>query len=440
MTPEAVLEVRVGLRFDDETIPVGTLARLGRNVHFEHKGPLARFDLNIHFEYEAEFIRRGLDISPLRCPLTPGVKSFGQRLFEGLPGVFADSMPDLWGRRLLDWMAEGKDRAPLSPLERLCHVGGDGMGALVYEPAGASPAPFERIDVDDLAVRAEEVQAGGANDAIEKLLRLNGSAGGARPKILIGLDAEGRDVVGGAGLLPPGYEPWLLKLNTKRGEDTDTAALEYVYALMARRAGIRMPPAHLIPSRDGPGHFAVKRFDRVDGGRLHMHTASGLLHKSIDDSFLSYMDLINLTMRLTRDIREVERMYRLAVFNVLAHNRDDHAKNFSFLMDRDGAWTLSPAYDLTPSHGFAGGHSTVMVGEGIRPACENLLLLGKYASIPLARTREILERTRSALADFKTLAAEHGVGRKKIEAIASLLEGADRTSGRNPSKYMAVAG
>ncbi len=433
MSPDRVLKVGVGLRFGDETLPVGTLALLVRNAHLGRCLALDRFYNKIYFEYDAGFIRRGLHISPLHCPLRPGARPFSAGPFEGLPGVFADSLPDRWGRLLLGraLSVRGAPSNRLSALDRLCHVGGAGMGALVYEPDLAEPAPPGRIDVDDLAVHAEAVLAGGGNEAADELQRLNGAAGGAQPKAVVGLSARGGDVVADTEPLPPGYEPWLLKFQ-RSAAGGNAGAVEYVYALMARQAGVRMPPARLVPSRSGAGHFAVKRFDRVDGGRLHMHTVGGLLHSSIDDAVLGYQTLINLTMRLTRDIREVERMYRLAVFNVLAHNRDDHAKNFGFLMNRAGEWTLSPAYDLTLSNGPAGGHSTAVAGEGIRPAREDLLRLARAASLPARRAKEIIDRTRSAVADFGTLARRHGVSRDVAEGISRLLAKVDRDGGFAP--------
>ncbi len=358
------------------------------------------------------------------------MQEFDPYQFEGLPGVFDDSLPDAWGRLLLKRVLEGRGGDPdnLTALDRLCHVGSCGMGALVYEPDLAEPPPSGRISVDDLSVQAEEVLAGRDDGAADNLLRSNGSAGGARPKAMIGLSAEGVDAVGSAEPLPPGYEHWLVKLqNAKDG--ADAGAVEYVYAQMARQAGIRMPPARLIPSRSGAGHFAVKRFDRLDGGRLHMHTAGGLYHTSSGDFALDYTDLIQLALDMTQDIGEAERMYRQAAFNVLAWNRDDHCKNFSFLMDRDGNWTLSPAYDLTFSLGPDGQHCTTVMGEAERPTRAGLLRLAEAASVPSRKAIEILDQTRSALAEFRELATEHGVSREKIEEISGRLAEVERGAG-----------
>ncbi len=410
--------VRVGLRFGDETLPVG---------HLTLQAAPAGRARGILFEYDAGFIRRGMDISPLKCRLEPGGQSFRSSPFNGLPGVFADSLPDGWGRLLLDCEMKqlGVRPSAVSPLDRLCYAGDGGMGALVYEPVRTAAPPSGAILVEDLAARVDGILSGRVDDVRDGLLRrLNGSSAGARPKAMLGLDADGKNALGGTEP-PPGYEPWLVKFPNKK-DGADAGALEYVYAVMAERAGIRMPPTRLLPSSRGPGYFAVKRFDRVDGGRLHMHTACGLLHTDFRIPALDYSGLIALTKQMTGDDRETERMYRLAVFNALTHNRDDHAKNFSFLMDRDGVWTLSPAYDLTFSSGINHEHSTAVMGEGKRPTREHLLSLAREARVPDRRANEILDRTRGAAADFRPLAAQHDVSRERIEAISRRLAEVER--------------
>ena len=183
-------------------------------------------------------------------------------------------------------------------------------------------------------------------------------------------------------------------------DGADAGAIEYVYALMAAEAGLDMPEAHLFSAQKGAGYFAVKRFDRQGTKRLHMHTACRLLHSDFRMPSLDYEDLLALTMTLTKDIREVEKMFRLAVFNVLAHNRDDHAKNFSFLMDATGEWKTSPAYDLTFSSGPNGEQSTTVLGEGGSPDAGHLTKLGLDAKIPQECIDRIIARTKSALSEW----------------------------------------
>jgi len=179
-----------------------------------------------------------------------------------------------------------------------------------------------------------------------------------------------------------------------------------------------MPNVHLFSASEGPGYFATKRFDCDGANRFHMHTACGLLHADFRVPSLDYQDMLTLTFMLTRDIREVEKMYRLAVFNVFAHNRDDHAKNFSFLMDPQGVWKLSPAYDLTFSSGPGGEQSTMVMGEGRNPGIENLIDLGLEAKLSKSRITQILDQTRSALSSWTTLAKHYGVSEAKTHVIA----------------------
>ena len=403
MNFEHVSDIKVGLRFDEETLPVGRLAKRDRKIYFE---------------YENSFISRGLEISPVECALKPGVHSYDPSLFEGLPGVFNDSLPDGWGRLLLDRLMNsfGVPSGTLSPLDRLTHTGSSGMGALVYEPDCTGKISGDKIDIASLAKQTQKILDGEADDVLGEFLSLNGSSSGARPKAMIGLHENKRDVVHGMCRLQAGYEPWLVKFpNTNDGGDA--GAIEYAYALMARDAGLAMPDVHLFPSRKGSGYFAVKRFDRQGGKRLHMHTACGLLHSDFRMPSLDYEDLMALTMNLTKDAREVEKMYRLAVFNVLAHNRDDHAKNFSFLMDASGGWNLSPAYDLTFSSGPNGEQSTTVMGEGRNPDKTGLAKLGLEAKLPRNAIDGIVEQTRDALSKWKQLAESHGVRRSNIKLI-----------------------
>lgn len=220
----------------------------------------------------------------------------------------------------------------------------------------------------------------------------------------------------GAGSLSDDFEPWIVKFANSL-DGPDAGAVEYVYAEMAKRAGLVVMDKHLFPARQGAGYFATKRFDRENGGRLHMHTACGLLHSDFRTPSLDYQDLIELTSQLTRDVRETEKMFRLAVFNVLAHNCDDHAKNFSFLMNETGEWTLSPAYDLTFSSGPGGEQSRMVVGEGKAPSPDNLLALGEVAGLHKSSVDQILDQSRAALADWAALAKEHDVKSSNIRLI-----------------------
>jgi len=404
----AIKEIKVGLNFGSGIQSVGRLAIR---------------DGIIYFQYDEEFLQSNLEISPIKLPLQRGVIELPRDPFEGLAGVFNDSLPDGWGRLLFDRMvrSEGISPSDISPLDRLGYVGLHGMGALVYEPDQSPDSSNEMIDLDVLATQTKDVLQGDSEEVIAELLALNGSSAGARPKALIGVDAERKNISYGANLLSDNFEPWMVKFpNSLDGKDA--GAIEYVYALMAVDAGIKMPEVHLFPSQKGNGYFAVKRFDREGNKRLHMHTVSGLVHSNFRFPSLDYEDLLSLTGVLTKDIREVEKMFRLAVFNVMAHNRDDHAKNFSFLMNEFGEWKLSPAYDLTFSSGPGGEQSTMVMGEGRNITVKHLTKLGREAKLSKEFIENVIEQTSSALSKWSNLSKDFGVGKSNRELIGRFIK------------------
>ncbi|WP_312171868.1 type II toxin-antitoxin system HipA family toxin [Chryseobacterium sp.] len=404
----AIKEIKVGLNFGSGIQPVGRLAIR---------------DGIIYFQYDEEFLQTNLEISPIKFPLQRDVIELPRDPFEGLAGVFNDSLPDGWGRLLFDRMlrSEGISSSDISPLDRLAYVGLHGMGALIYEPDQSPDISNEMIDLDVLATQTEDVLQGDSEEVIAELLALNGSSAGARPKALIGVDAERKNISYGANLLGDDFEPWMVKFpNSLDGKDS--GAIEYVYALMAVDAGINMPEVHLFPSQKGNGYFAVKRFDREGNKRLHMHTVSGLVHSNFRFPSLDYEDLLSLTGVLTKDIREVEKMFRLAVFNVMAHNRDDHAKNFSFVMNEFGEWKLSPAYDLTFSSGPGGEQSTMVMGEGRNITVKHLTKLGREAKLSKEFIENVIEQTTSALRKWSNLSEDFGVSKSNRELITKLIK------------------
>lgn len=401
---QSVKEIKVGIDFGCGVQPAGRLA-----IH----------DRQIYFEYDREFVEQGLEISPFHLPLKSGLfPPFELDLFEGLPGVFNDSLPDGWGRLLFDRFARQHDILPadITPLDRLAHAGRHALGALVFEPDHSADETKQYLNLNSLAAQMQAVLGGAADDVLAELITLNGSSAGARPKALIGV-SEARDhIIHGARNLPDSHTPWLVKFPNSQ-DGLDAGAIEYVYARMAINAGIAMPDVHLFAAKAGGGYFAAKRFDREGRNRHHMHTACGLLHSDFRAPSLDYAELLALTQALTRDVREVEKMYRLAAFNVLAHNRDDHSKNFSFLMDHEGQWALSPAYDLTFSSGPNGEQSTTVLGEGRSPGVAHLLDLAEEAGLAKKRATEIIEATTASLAEWPTLAKQHGVRQANIDLI-----------------------
>ena len=398
-----ITEIKVGLNFGSEIQSVGRLA--------ERNGI-------IYFEYDEDFVQNGVEISPFKLPLRNGVVELPSDPFEGLAGVFSDSLPDGWGRLLFDRMMRSQRISPsqISSLDRLAYVGLNGMGALVYEPDSSPPIIQEFIDLDHLATQTEKILEGASGEIITELLALNGSSAGARPKALIGVDQARKNISYGVNQLNDGFEHWLVKFPNSQ-DGIDSGAIEYVYALMAKEAGLYFPDVHLFSSQKGNGFFGVKRFDRQENKRFHMHTVSGLIHSNFRFPSLDYEDLLSLTMALTKDIREVEKIFRLAVFNVMAHNRDDHAKNFSFLMNEFGEWKLSPAYDLTYSNGPGGEQSTMVMGEGRNITIEHLVKLGLEAKISKEMIDQIIEKTAESLSKWIRLSKDYGVSKSNIELI-----------------------
>tara|TARA_B100001989_G_C24549995_1_gene473689 strand:- start:165 stop:1406 length:1242 start_codon:yes stop_codon:yes gene_type:complete len=399
----SITEIKVGINFGKDIQSVGRLAMRERTIYFE---------------YDSAFIKSGLEISPLHLPLQPGVQSFDYNLFEGLPGVFNDSLPDGWGRLLFDRFVRSRRVLPsdITPLDRLAHIGSHALGTLVFEPDYSIDKKSDDISLDNLALQAQGVLDGTSNDVLAELIALNGSSAGARPKALIGINDKRDHIIHGTHDLPQGYKPWIVKFPNSQ-DGIDAGAIEYVYALMAKEAGIALPDVHLFPAQHGAGYFAIKRFDRDDDKRYHTHTACGLLHSDFRTPSLDYEDLTALTGMLTRDMREIEKLYQLAVFNVLAHNRDDHSKNFSYLMDAQGNWTLSPAYDLTFSSGPCGEQSTMVMGEGRNPGTDHLLKLAEEAKIKEDRATKIIKTTKDRLAKWPTLAKQYGVSNTNIKLI-----------------------
>lgn len=402
---KSINSLNVALDFGAQKIPVGKLATKNRQVYFE---------------YDAGFLQKNLEISPFKLPLKGGVQTFDPKLFEGLPGVFNDSLPDGWGRLLLDRALRAGGIMPdtFAPLDRLAHVGRHGMGALIYEPDYSADISDTQIDLDALSEQSQHILAGESSDLLDELLALNCSSAGARPKAMIAVNKDKTHIIHGIAPLDADYAPWLVKF-ANSADSPDAGAIEFVYSQMARLAGLEIMETYLFPAKRGFGYFATQRFDLLpDGKRLYMHTACGLLHSDFRVPALDYQDLIKATMMLTRDIREAQKMYRLAVFNALSYNRDDHAKNFSFLMDETGQWRLSPAYDLTFSSGPGGEQSTMVMGEGKNPSIDHLLKLAALADLPEQKANEIIEQVRNALNQWHTLAKQAGVTTQKQESIA----------------------
>ena len=401
--------LNVSLHWNDDDIqPVGKLAYRNRIAYLE---------------YDEAFLKAGLDLSPVHQETSSGLhRPYQMNVFEGLHGVFHDSLPDGWGRMLVDRRAVqlGFEPATLTPLDRLACVGRSGIGALCYAPSiDVWEAGENELDLGKLSAAAKLILDGDLGDVLSALGRAGGSPGGARPKALIALNDKGY-AVHGTGGAPEGYNHYLVKF-PGHGDPEDIAAIEMAYAMMAKEAGVAMPETRLLGGKNGRFYFAARRFDRDGSRRVHVHSASGLLYSDFRVPALDYNDLILLTRAVTRDQRQCKAMFTLAVFNVLAHNRDDHARQFSYIMERDGSWRMAPAYDLTWSPGPGGEHSSTVLGHGKNITRAHLIELGRKADMKGRDSTQVIERVEVALGNWTSFAGEYGVTHASATMIAAAL-------------------
>jgi len=380
-------------------------------------GRLAFKDRQVLFEYDPSFIASGIEISPIKLPLRPGVSIADTAIFDGLFGVFNDSLPDGWGRLLLDRTVEkyGIHRGQLNPLDRLAYVGRHGMGALSYEPElGQQTIDDAPLALDRLAEESAVVLAGENEEVFEELLRLNGSSSGARPKIVTQVSTDKKRIIHGQQELQSDFAHWMIKFPSSQ-DARDVGAIEYAYSLMAKDAGVEMDETHLFRTKRNR-YFGTKRFDRDGDARIHMHSLGGLIHADHRSPSLDYDMVLRVTLAMTRNIQDAEKVYALACFNVLAHNRDDHVKNFSFLLNPRNEWVFAPAYDLVFSYGPGGEQSMLVMGEGRSPGAVQLQALGKQHGIKNAP--EILAKIERAVANWPRYAELAELSRKSTKEIA----------------------
>ncbi|MDT8387854.1 MAG: type II toxin-antitoxin system HipA family toxin [Thiogranum sp.] len=390
------------------------------------------------FEYDREFLKKGLDVSPLMMSLDAARAGDGKFYFPalnkdtylGLPGLLADVLPDKFGNSIIDaWLARtGRDSAGFSPVQRLCYTGKRGMGALEF-----SPPVIEKYDesvsveISELVKLAQEVmnERKGLNvrvgnndhenaDAILDILRVGTSAGGARPKAIIAMNEQG-EVISGQADVPEGYDYWLLKFDgvtdLELGEPGGYGRIEYAYYLMAEEAGIDMTESKLL-EENGRAHFMTKRFDRIKGHKQHLQSLCGIAHYDFNMAgAYSYEQAFEVMRKLRLSKAEATQQYRRMIFNIVARNQDDHTKNISFLMGKDGKWKLAPAYDVTYSHNPSGKwtnqHQMSVNGKRDHFSKEELIHTGK--SISISRPEEIIAEVIEAVDKWTRFADKAGV-------------------------------
>ena len=384
-------------------------------------GELISNNRKIYFKHYPNFIKTGFQISPFKMPLSTGILSTDVTVFDGLFGVFYDSLPDGWGRLLLDkaLIERGQSLSKIGPLDRLSLVGRNGMGALIYEPIINSEYNFKKqLELDGIAQETQKVLEGISTDIIEELVQLGGSSGGARPKIFVGYHREKDHLIHGKGNLPEGYEHWIIKFSSST-DPIDMAEIEYAYYKMALDSGLEMSECRLFKGVSGNQYFGTKRFDRKDNQRIHTHSAAGLMHDNFRLSNMDYGHIMDATFRLENHIGAYKKVLQLAAFNIFGHNRDDHSKNISFLMNHIGEWQLAPAYDLTFSFSSHGFHSTTIAGEGRSPGSSHLTELAN--SFAVKNVKEIIEQVKEVTNNWKYYAKESGVSKTSLQLIDKTL-------------------
>ncbi len=322
------------------------------------------------FEYNREFISMGFSISPFYLPLKPGVFTAKRDPFNGLFGIFNDSLPDGWGNLLIDRYLRSKNINPLnlSVLDRLSLVGSSGMGALEFEPNIALKTAHEMTNLNQIANEIKKILGEEESTSLAQLVQQAGSSGGARPKVFIHIDNE----------------PWIVKFRSS-ADPKNIGEIEYHYSLVAKKCKIEISETRLFEGK----YFGVRRFDRNENKKIPMHSASGLLYASHRYPSLDYTELIKATLALTKNMQEALKVFRLMVFNVLTGNKDDHTKNFSFL-HINGEWVFAPAYDLVPNKGFNGNHSTTISGSG-NPTKKHIFETAQNCGLPQKKTNAIFE-------------------------------------------------
>lgn len=332
------------------------------------------------FEYGDEWLENGFSISPFSLPLKKQVFLPQKDYFGGLFGVFADSLPDAWGKLLLNRMLRKYKIKPeeITILDRLAIVGNSGMGAITYHPKSDFVYEQTGFSLDELEDECQKILNTEYSEQLDELYRLGGTSGGARPKIMTEIDGE----------------KWIIKFPA-HVDGKNAGIMEYEYAMCAKKCKIKMTDVKLFPSEKYQGYFGTKRFDRVLSGgveqKVYMLTAAALLELDFEQPSLDYHSLMKLTKILTQDNAEdIENMFRRMCFNVYAHNRDDHSKNFTYLYDEEkDCWRLSPAYDLTYSNTYYGEHTTTVDGNGKNPGMKELLAVGKAAGMKKNLCEEI---------------------------------------------------
>lgn len=416
----------------------------GTRIGIIHQDPSKAYAT---FEYDENFVNSGIEVSPLRMPLSRNIYEFpalAGEPFYGMPGLVADSLPDKFGNAVIEqWlMSLGKSLSDFTAIDRLCYTGKRGMGALEFVPASTDIKDIdENINVSEMVKFASDILGKRENISLKandnltysQLVQVGSSAGGARAKALIAWNETTNEVRSGQMQLGAGYDYWLMKFDhvTKNGDHgledkPEYTLIEYAYYLMAQAGGIAMNECRIYNLK-GDHHFMTKRFDRENGKKLHMQSLGALAHISYQEPGVCGYELAAMYMKeIGLSYKEIEQFYRRMVFNCLAVNQDDHVKNISFIMDRSGEWKLSPAYDITfsynPANKWLCVHQMTVNGKTTGIEISDLLDAGAKMGIKKGRCKRIISEIRNLVSNFSIYAEQAGVKEKTYEFINSVIK------------------
>ncbi|MCK5808605.1 type II toxin-antitoxin system HipA family toxin [bacterium] len=404
------------------------------------------------FQYSDTFLTKGIELSPIKMPLKNGAQIYTfpelrqprfeqTSTFKGLPGLLADALPDRYGTQLIDiWLAQnGRPFGSMNPVEQLCFIGNRGMGALQFEPSHFKTEQeafaLEITSLVEVAQKAlfskEKFEVnlhGNERKALNEILKIGTSAGGARPKAVIALNKTTGEIRSGQTVAPKGFEHWLLKLDgvsdTQFGQTHGFGRVEYAYYLMAKECGIQMMHSELL-EENGRAHFMTKRFDREGGNiRHHLQTFCGIQHFDYNNLYsYSYEQLFQTMRTVKMTYPEAEQMYRRMVFNVMATNYDDHTKNFSFILKQGGRWELSPAYDVCysydPNNVWVSQHTLSINGKHKGINRSDLMTIADANNIK--KGAKIIEEIKAVVSHWPEYAAKAGVSVELKRSISNNL-------------------
>ncbi len=391
------------------------------------------------FKYDDQFLKTRIQLSPLMMPLSEEIyqfKTLPLSTFKGLPGLLSDSLPDRYGDQLIHaWLeSQGRTIESFNIIERLCYVGKRGMGALEFYPISHRELNVnDDVDINRLVELANEIIhrkesfSAKDKDQLQDIIKVGTSAGGARAKAIIALNERTGEIKSGQIDLGSDFSYWLIKLDgVDQKEETSFTRIEYAYYLMAREAKIEMSHSKLL-EKDGYCHFMTRRFDRILNSKgkwekLHMQTIGAIAHVDYNDpGMMSYERVTHIMYQMGIKLSENKQFYRRMVFNVMARNQDDHVKNIAFLMNKDGEWTLAPAYDLTyaynPSGKWTSMHQMTINTKRTDFTLDDLLQAANNMKLKAEEAYEIIRDVQSALTRWDQFAKEAFVSEEHAQNI-----------------------